>query len=164
LDEYDAALPLVIDPTLVYSTYLGGSGSGGIEQARGVAVDSSGNAYVAGGTDSTDFPTLNPIQSAYAGSDIGLAGDAFVLKLSDASSGPASQLQFTLTTPTAQEDVTFVTLTVQRTGDTSGPVAVDYATADGTASERSDYTTVVGTLRFGAGETSKTIDVLVNED
>jgi hypothetical protein len=150
---------------LAYSTYIGGSNSSStIELGRFIAIDSAGNAYVAGGTNSTDFPVVNPIQSTYAGSDFGLAGDAFVLKLSDALSGPASALQFTLTNPTVQEDMTFVTLTVQRTGDTSGPVTVDYATADGTASERSDYTTAVGTLRFGAGETSKTIDVLVNED
>ena len=161
LGEYDVSLPLVIDPVLVYSTYLGGLGG---EVGQGIAVDASGNAYVAGGVNSTDFPVVNPIQSTYAGSDFGLAGDAFVLKLSDTTSGPASPLQFTSTTPTVQEDVTFVTLTVQRTGDTTGPVTVDYATADGTASERSDYTTAVGTLRFAAGETSKTIDVLVNED
>ncbi|MDT7810016.1 MAG: hypothetical protein QOJ70_3829 [Acidobacteriota bacterium] len=80
------------------------------------------------------------------------------------SAGPASLLQFTQTSLAVQEDMTFVTLNVQRTGDTSAPVTVDYATQDGTASERSDYTTTLGTLRFAAGETSKTIDVLVNED
>jgi hypothetical protein len=150
---------------LAYSTYIGGSGaSTTIEIGRGIAVDSTGNAYVAGGTDSTNFPTANPIQSTYAGSDFGLAGDAFVLKLSDAAAGPASLLQFTQTAPSVQEDVTALTLTVQRTGDTSGAVTVDYATANGTASERSDYTTAVGTLRFAAGETAKTIDILVNED
>jgi hypothetical protein len=149
----------------VYSTYIGGSGSSGaIELGRGIAVDSSGNAYVAGGTDSTNFPVRNPIQAGYAGSDFGLAGDAFVLKLSDATAGAASLLQFTQTAPAVQEDVTTVTLTVQRTGDTSGAVTVDYATADGTASERSDYTTAVGTLRFAAGQTAQTIDILVNED
>lgn len=145
---------------LVYSTYLGGAAN---DQARGVAIDSSGNAYLAGLTSSTDFPTANAIQSTFGG-ETAPFGDAFVLKLSEASAGPASQLAFTLTNPTVQEDVTSVTLTVQRTGDTSGPVTVDYATADGTANERSDYTTAVGTLRFAAGETSKTIDVLVNED
>ena len=150
---------------LAYSTYLGGSGSGTtIEIGRGIAVDSAGNAYVAGGTDSTDFPTANPIQSAYAGSDFGLAGDAFALKLSDATAGPASPLQFTAMTTAVQEDMTFVTLTVQRTGDTSTAVTVDYATADVSASERSDYTTAVGTLRFAAGDTSESFDVLVNED
>ncbi|MBI3303648.1 MAG: SBBP repeat-containing protein [Deltaproteobacteria bacterium] len=40
---YDASKPLIIDPVLSYSTYLGGSGS---EFAAGIAVDTSGNAYV----------------------------------------------------------------------------------------------------------------------
>jgi hypothetical protein len=145
---------------LVYSTYLGGSDD---DSGRMIAVDSAGNAYVTGMTFSTDFPTVAPIQSTFAGGS-GFAGDAFLFKLSDASAGPASQLQFTQTAPAIQEDVTSLTLTVQRTGDTTGPVSVNYATADGTASERSDYTTALGTLRFAAGETSKTIVVLVNED
>jgi hypothetical protein len=145
---------------LVYSTYLGGSAN---DNGRMVAVDSAGNAYVTGMTFSTDFPTVTPIQSTFAGG-AGLAGDGFVFKLSDATAGPASALAFTQTAPVVQEDVNFVTLTVSRTGDLSGPVTVDYATANGTASERSDYTTALGTLRFAAGETSKTIDVLVNED
>ena len=50
---HDASKPLVIDPVLVYSTYLGGSGD---EQAGGIAVDTAGNVYLAGSTDSTDFP------------------------------------------------------------------------------------------------------------
>jgi hypothetical protein len=145
---------------LVYSTYLGGSAN---DNGRMVAVDSAGNAYVTGMTFSTDFPTVGPIQSTFAGG-AGPAGDAFVFKLSDVSAGPASALAFTQTAPVVQEDVTSLTLTVQRTGDTSGAVAVDYGTANGTASERSDYTTALGTLRFAAGETSKTIVVLVNED
>src|SRR2546425_10183397 len=51
---YDASQPLVIDPVLVYSTFLGGSG---LDQGFGIAVDASGNAYVTGLTASTDFPT-----------------------------------------------------------------------------------------------------------
>ena len=62
------------------------------------------------------------------------------------------------------EDVFSVTVTVTRSGDTSAAATVDYATADGTATERADYTTALGTLRFAAGETSKTFEVLVNED
>jgi hypothetical protein len=49
----DASKTTVIDPVLVYSTYLGGSGD---DQPTGIAVDSSGSVYVAGYTDSADFP------------------------------------------------------------------------------------------------------------
>jgi hypothetical protein len=63
--NYDKAKPLVIDPMLSYSTFLGGSGS---DQGVGIAVDSSGNAYVAGNTTSTDFPTtLGAFQPALRG-------------------------------------------------------------------------------------------------
>ena len=56
---------------LVYSTYLGGSGD---DEAKGIAVDNTGNAYVTGDTSSTNFPTLNPLQSSYGGG----AFDAFI--------------------------------------------------------------------------------------
>jgi hypothetical protein len=52
--QFDAARSLVIDPTLTYSTLLGGTGA---ETPAGIAVDSSGNAYVVGRTSSLDFPT-----------------------------------------------------------------------------------------------------------
>ena len=54
LGDYDHTKPLVIDPTVLsYSTYLGGMGS---ETSNGIAVDASGNIYVVGSTNSTDFP------------------------------------------------------------------------------------------------------------
>lgn len=68
--------------TLVYSTYLGGSGDDG---GSGIAVDAGGNAYVTGVTGSTDFPTANPAQPALAGS--GGTADAFVTKLNATGSG-----------------------------------------------------------------------------
>jgi hypothetical protein len=64
---------------LVYSTYIGGSGR---EYGTGIAVDSSGNAYVAGGTTSTNFPTKNPLQPGYGGGQY----DAFVAKLNPTGS------------------------------------------------------------------------------
>jgi len=51
--DYNSANPLVIDPVLDYSTYLGGSGD---DQPTGIAVDSTGSVYVTGYTDSSDFP------------------------------------------------------------------------------------------------------------
>jgi hypothetical protein len=65
LGAYDHAKPLVIDPVLVYSTYLGGSGiTGHGDQGTGIAVDASGNAYVVGTAYSADFPvTLRTFQS-----------------------------------------------------------------------------------------------------
>ncbi|TFH64834.1 MAG: T9SS type A sorting domain-containing protein [Candidatus Zixiibacteriota bacterium] len=61
--------------SLIYSTYLGGSGG---EGGNGIVVDNSGNAYVTGYTYSSNFPTLNPYQASLQGD----YGDVFVTKLS----------------------------------------------------------------------------------
>ncbi|HWS90899.1 MAG TPA: S8 family serine peptidase [Pyrinomonadaceae bacterium] len=78
--------------------------------------------------------------------------------------GPAATAQFDQATYVVQEDSTAVNVVVTRTGDPALPFTVNYTTADGTASSRSDYNTAVGKLSFAAGETSKTIPVLINED
>jgi Beta-propeller repeat len=80
LADYDHRERLTIDPGLVYSTYLGGrndlAGSNG-DSGTGIAVDSSGNAYITGITGSTDFPTTaGALQTTNGGND-----DAFVSKL-----------------------------------------------------------------------------------
>jgi hypothetical protein len=62
---------------LVYSTYLGGSDA---DEGRAIFVDSNGNAYVTGLTESTDFPTEEAFQDENAGVDG--STDAFVAKLS----------------------------------------------------------------------------------
>ena len=68
---------------LVYSTYLGGSGSEQFDiGASGIAVDSNGNAYVTGGTTSTDFPKPQPEQKSFQPTYGGGESDAFVVKLS----------------------------------------------------------------------------------
>ncbi len=78
--QYDSTQPLVIDPILAYSTYLGGSNT---DRGNVIAVDIQGNAYVAGSTLSSDFPTVNPAQSTFSG---GPGGDIFVTKLNTTGS------------------------------------------------------------------------------
>jgi len=55
--NYDRTKPLVIDPILDYSTFLGGNQFGQISECYGMAVDAGGNAYVTGDTSCTNFPT-----------------------------------------------------------------------------------------------------------
>jgi hypothetical protein len=79
LGRYDRRRPVVIDPVLAYSTYLGGSGG---DAGNGIAVDAAGNAYVTGFTTSSDFPTTpGAFQTTSGGSY-----DAFVSKLNAAGS------------------------------------------------------------------------------
>jgi hypothetical protein len=73
VSDYDPRQPLVIDPYLYYSTYLGGNGG---DTGNAVAVDTYGDAFVTGSTTSTNFPTKGDPgvhQSQYGGST-----DAFV--------------------------------------------------------------------------------------
>jgi len=77
LAKYNTAKPLVIDPVLVYSTYLGGSG---FDYGYGIAVDGAGNAYVTGQTISTNFPSANALRAGSAGYD------AFITKINAAGS------------------------------------------------------------------------------
>lgn len=84
VEAHNPLFALVIDPTLLYSTFLGGSAglvSGNVsEQPTGIAVDASGDAYVAGYTISTDFPTTTgALQPTTVGA--GLYGTAFITKL-----------------------------------------------------------------------------------
>ncbi len=67
--------------SLIYSTYIGGSGGapGAPETGNGIAVDLTGAAYVTGGASSSNFPISNPLQSFLKGSE-----DAFILKLNPA--------------------------------------------------------------------------------
>jgi RHS repeat-associated protein len=76
LGDYDASLPLVVDPVWVYGSYLGGTGA---DQGNGVAVDGAGNAYIVGATESNDFPTSGGSSGSYGGNK-----DAYVAKYSAA--------------------------------------------------------------------------------
>lgn len=71
---YDPTAPLVIDPVLSYSTYLGGAL---LDVGHRITADALGNSYVTGRTMALDWPAAAPLQAAYGGG----AFDAFVTKL-----------------------------------------------------------------------------------
>jgi hypothetical protein len=126
--RHDPRKPLVIDPDLVYSTFVGGNddGSYGPEGAHGVTVDAAGNAYVAGFTPAPDFPTTPGAYSRTLKGGI----DAFVTKLNADGSG-----------------IVWSTLLGGSTsGDAIGPIAVQ---PDGTVvvlggTDASDFPTTPG--------------------
>jgi hypothetical protein len=97
LGSYDHSRALIIDPVLSYASYLGGSstdhigwtlgpGISAVGTSQGLALDSTGSAYVAGDTYSIDFPTKNPYKSAppakVTGVSPGQWPSAFVTKFS----------------------------------------------------------------------------------
>ncbi len=94
--KYDHSLPLIIDPVITYSTYLGGNSD---EVAYATAVDSAGNAYVAGYTTSLDFPAS---ASAYKTASQGGTYDAFVAKY-----GPTGALIYTTYLGGSDDDVAY---------------------------------------------------------
>jgi Calx-beta domain/Beta-propeller repeat/Domain of unknown function (DUF4214) len=153
--------------SLVFSTYYGFDRN---ETGNSIALDAQGSAYVLCGLAPFGIPgTIHTPRgsgvSASASQAGGLnrsgEGGHFVIKLADTA---ANTMQFSAATYTVGEAGRFATVTVTRTGDTSGPAGVEYLTIDGTATGRSDYTSTAGTLRFAAGETAKTFDVLVTDD
>ena len=77
--SYDASRNLIIDPVMVYATYLGGNKG---DFAAGIVVDASGNAYIVGDTSSANFPTASAFRTTSAGSN-----DVFVTKLNSTGSG-----------------------------------------------------------------------------
>src|SRR6185436_2505094 len=74
--RYDRTRPLVIDPVVAYATYLGGPSQ---NDGRAIAVDTNGNAYVTGTTNSATFPNVGGLPDP--NDDLQGSQDAFVTKL-----------------------------------------------------------------------------------
>ncbi|MEZ2227324.1 MAG: S8 family serine peptidase [Microcoleus sp.] len=105
---------------LVDSTYLGGSGN---DFGSGIAVDTSGGVYVAGGTASTNFPTANPLQAANGGG----ASDAFITKI--IPGGPQVKIVESGGSTNVAESGTTDTYTVVLTNQPTANVAIALNTA-----------------------------------
>jgi len=123
LGEYDPSLPLLIDPVIGYSTYLGGSGD---DEIRAVTSDTNGNVYVAGSTTSPNFPLLSPYQGKGSGNMV-----AFVSKFS-----PAGTLLYsTLLVPAQNNWALAWAIAV----DAAGSAYVAGPTTDGFPTTRNAY-------------------------
>jgi CSLREA domain-containing protein len=117
------------------------------------------------------------VQASTSASDAGLGGGTALASININPLGGV--LRFSSENYSVAEGGGFKAITVERSGDTSRAVTVDYASSDhsnpadflpctspgvGFASSRCDFTTAIGTLRFAAGETSKTFNVLTSQD
>jgi hypothetical protein len=93
---------------------------------------------------------------------IGTIGGGEVIR--DIAIAPSGSFQFSSTTAAVAESAGKVTLTVTRSGDTTGTASVECSTADGTATQKGDYTIARTRLTFGPGDTTKTCDIFIVDD
>lgn len=81
ISDYDKSHMLVIDPPLVWATYFGGNDD---EYIIGIKCDNDGNVYITGGTKSSTFPTIDPMNGGYYQGTLLGNGDAFITKFDTA--------------------------------------------------------------------------------
>lgn len=138
-----------------------------------VTLNGSGQATV---TTSSLTAGTHTITAIYSGSTFFVTSTGTLSPDQTVTNRPV--IKFSAPNYNVNESGKFVTITVNRSGDTSPAVNVDYATPDdssatsvvpcstpgGVAIPRCDFTTALGTLRFASGETSKTFTVLISED
>jgi hypothetical protein len=160
-----------LNPT---SQNFGASGSNGVVNVTATgscawtAVSNSSfitvtSGATGSGNGSVSFSVAANATSTQRTGSITIAGQTFNIT-QDGTTAQQSVIQFSASNYSVNEDCTFVSITVNRIGDSSSAATVDYATSDVTANERRDYTTALGKLRFASGETSKTFSVLITED
>jgi hypothetical protein len=85
-------------------------------------------------------------------------------RMADFSANLPSFIEFSAASFESSENSRVALITVLRTGDTSGPAEVTYSASDMTARQGRDLSTIIGTLRFAPGETSRTLTLFITDD
>lgn len=135
------------------------------------------------GVDTLDFAgfDIGPADSAFAALDIGGQTKLFTINLTTGAAtlvgtigdgtpirglavAPVGRFEYKQDIFNVSEGAAFATITVERLGGSFGSATVQFLANDGTAVDPDDYDSVLDTLTFGAGETSKTFNVVINED
>jgi hypothetical protein len=171
----------------------GGNGSGAGASGNLVTINLTTGAATTVGSVGFNAGSLEfgPDGNLYAGSTDGLGNLYRINKTNGAATlvgvtgfnnvtgltlvNSTNTIQFDASNYNVSESNQLVNVTVTRSGDTSGTASVNYATSDsagsqncnvtnGIASSRCDYISALGTLKFAAGETSKTISILIVND
>ena len=137
-----------------------------VQAGGGGASTGSGNRVIEGTTGQT--AAGGPSSSSGFTHDAGFwqTTSASVATASPTPTGtpPPNTIQFSAANYAVLEAMTATTVSVTRTGDTSGTAAVDYTTIDGSATQRADFEYAAGHLSFAPGETAKNIQILINAD
>ena len=123
-----------------------------------VTTDGNGDATI-----NATFPIALPVNRVITATATDPNGNTSEFSAAD-STGATGSVQFTATSMKVIEDIGTLSVTVVRTGGTTGELSVDYATTDGTASAGQDYTSTSGTLTFTGGETTRTIQIPIADD
>ena len=156
---------------LLYSTYLGG---GDNDQGKGIAVDTSGNAYVTGFTSSTNFPTTAGafqtagFENAFVAKFGGFPAPPSVITVTDADNNPVPCGGAKIVSNNGQCSAATVPLRITASGSCPGTPAVTSTRSDGktlTDPYPVGSTTVTFTARDGCGNTTTcTVTVTVTND
>ncbi|HMQ04066.1 MAG TPA: Calx-beta domain-containing protein [Pyrinomonadaceae bacterium] len=128
------------------------------EVSRPIVIDIIGDTVVE--PDETFFVNLSNASGAVIGNT-----PATITLLNDDVAGTPGSVQFSSSAYNVAENVGNATITVTRTGGSTGPASVNYATSNGTATSGSDYTAVSGTLNWADGDASaKTFMIPIIDD
>lgn len=123
-----------------------------------VNTDGNGNANI-----NVTAPTALPSGRVITATATDPNGNTSEFSASNGA-GATGSVHFIVSSLSVIEDVGSMTVLVRRSGGSSGSLSVQYATANGTATAGQDYTSASGTLTFGAGETTKTIQIPIAND